>query len=292
LVLKRREHIKKLALGIGSLAVLPDLISEDVQHNIPVMENEIVRHSVSRWCYDKIPLATLIDFCKQNGIHSIELLESDEYKIVCKKGLTCAVANGPASGITKGFNDTEMHEYLFREYQRLIPIAADAGIPHIICFSGNRNGLDDDKGLDNCLSGLEKVVGLAEKYQINLIMELLNSKVDHVDYQCDHSAWGIRLVKKTGSDRFKLLYDIYHMQIMEGNVIDTIQKNIQHFAHFHTAGVPGRGDLDQSQELNYQAIFKAIKKTGYSGFIGQEFIPKKQNPLESLLDSIQLVKQA
>jgi hydroxypyruvate isomerase len=290
--MNRRQHLKNLAMGVGTLA-LGSRLPITLSGNVPAGSIEsVIKHSVSRWCYANIKLETLIAFCKEHGIHSIELLEPDEYSKVTRAGLTCAVANGPASHIQKGFNDPSMFDYLLKEYQRLIPRAAEAGIPHIICFSGNRAGLDDKQGLENCAKGLEPVIKLAEKHGINLIMELLNSKVDHKDYQCDHSAWGIELVNKAGSERFKLLYDIYHMQIMEGNIIDTIRKNISYFAHFHTAGVPGRNDLDASQELNYPAIFKAIKETGYQGFIGQEFIPKKQNPLESLLDSIQLVKQS
>lgn len=290
--MNRRQHLKNLALGVSAVALGTHLASANAFQTTGITGEGLLKHSVSRWCYANTPLEILIDFCKKNGIHSIELLEPEEYRKVVRKGLTCAVANGPASHIQRGFNDPAMFDYLLKEYQRLIPIAADNGIPNIICFSGNRNGLDDKEGLENCAKGLEPVIKLAEKYGINLIMELLNSKVDHPDYQCDYSAWGIELVNKTGSERFKLLYDIYHMQIMEGNIIDTIRKNITAIAHFHTAGVPGRNDPDHTQELNYAAIFKAIKETGYQGFIGQEFIPKKQNPLDSLLDSIQLVNQS
>ncbi|MBK6364769.1 MAG: TIM barrel protein [Saprospiraceae bacterium] len=286
----RRLHIKNLILGIPALwsfqkiwKTIPDFFP---QANV----SGTIKHSVSRWCYSSIPLPELTSFCLNNNIHSIELLEPDEYQYVIRQGLECAVANGPETHIRKGFNNPQLHDYLLKEYKRLIPLAADAGIPNIICFSGDRNGLDDIKGLEYCAKGLEKVVKIAEKYHITLIMELLNSKVDHTDYQCDHSVWGIDLVKKVDSPQFKLLYDIYHMQIMEGNIIQTITENIKYFAHFHTAGVPGRRDLDEFQEINYPAIFNAIKSTGYKGFIGQEFIPKKSNPLDSLMDSIKLVE--
>ncbi|MBK6785027.1 MAG: TIM barrel protein [Saprospiraceae bacterium] len=286
----RRLHIKNLILGIPALwsfqkiwKTIPDFFP---QANV----SGTIKHSVSRWRYSSIPLPELTSFCLNNNIHSIELLEPDEYQYVIRQGLECAVANGPETHIRKGFNNPQLHDYLLKEYKRLIPLAADAGIPNIICFSGDRNGLDDIKGLEYCAKGLEKVVKIAEKYHITLIMELLNSKVDHTDYQCDHSVWGIDLVKKVDSPQFKLLYDIYHMQIMEGNIIQTITENIKYFAHFHTAGVPGRRDLDEFQEINYPAIFNAIKSTGYKGFIGQEFIPKKSNPLDSLMDSIKLVE--
>lgn len=290
--MNRRENLKTLSLGVGALLSNPAGIGAMALDQTSGSEPSKIRHSVSRWCYASTPLEKLVDFCKEKNIHSIELLEPDEYKYVTKKGLTCAVANGPETHITRGFNESALHPYLLNEYRRLIPMAADAGIPNIICFSGNRNGLNDNTGLENCAKGLEPVIKLAEKHKITLIMELLNSKVDHADYQCDHTSWGVNLVQKTGSDHFKLLYDIYHMQIMEGNIIETLRKNITSIAHLHTAGVPGRNDLDQFQELHYPAIFRAIKEIGYSGFIGQEFIPKKQNPLESLWDSIQMVEQA
>lgn len=290
--MNRRENLKTLSLGVGALLSNPAGIGAMALDHTSGSEPFKIRHSVSRWCYASTPLEKLVDFCKEKNIHSIELLEPDEYKYVTKKGLTCAVANGPETHITRGFNESALHPYLLNEYRRLIPMAADAGIPNIICFSGNRNGLNDNTGLENCAKGLEPVIKLAEKHKITLIMELLNSKVDHADYQCDHTSWGVNLVQKTGSDHFKLLYDIYHMQIMEGNIIETLRKNITSIAHLHTAGVPGRNDLDQFQELHYPAIFRAIKEIGYSGFIGQEFIPKKQNPLESLWDSIQMVEQA
>ncbi len=290
--MNRRENLKTLSLGVGAILSNPVGIAAMIPDNTNKSVQSKIRHSVSRWCYASTPLEKLVDFCKEKNIHSIELLEPDEYKYVTKKGLTCAVANGPETHITRGFNEPALHTYLLNEYRRLIPMAADAGIPNIICFSGNRNRLDDKTGLENCVQGLEPVVKLAEKYKITLIMELLNSKVDHSDYQCDHTSWGVGLVEKMASPHFKLLYDIYHMQIMEGNIIDTLRKNISSVAHIHTAGVPGRNDLDQYQELNYPAIFRTLKEIGYSGFIGQEFIPKKQNPLESLWDSVQMVEQA
>ncbi|MFZ1703372.1 MAG: TIM barrel protein [Saprospiraceae bacterium] len=290
--MNRRKYIKSSSLGLIGLWTLQNTSLKHAILSINKSHPSNIKHSVSRWCYQSLSLEILTDFCVEKGIQSIELLEPEEYQYVIKNGLSCAVANGPSSHITQGFNEPNLHEYLLAEYTKLIPLAADYGIPNIICFSGNKRGLNDLEGLENCAKGLDKVVNLAEKYNINLIMELLNSKVDHKDYQCDHTDWGVQLVKKVSSERFKLLYDIYHMQIMEGNIIETIQQNIQYIGHFHTAGVPGRHDLDKNQELNYEAIFHAIKKTGYREYIGQEFLPIKPNPLESLMDSILLLEQS
>jgi hydroxypyruvate isomerase len=162
-----------------------------------------------------------------------------------------------------------------------IEFAAAEGIPNVICMSGNRKGMSDEEGLANCTTGLKRVVGFAEEMKVTICMELLNSKVDHKDYMCDRTPWGVALVKKVGSPRFKLLYDIYHMQIMEGDVIRTIRDNKAYIGHYHTGGVPGRHEIDESQELHYPAIVKAILDTGYTGYLGQEYIPLKQ-PVEAL----------
>lgn len=187
-----------------------------------------------------------------------------------------------------GFNQPDYHPALHKIYESLIPQAAELGIRQVICFSGNRSGLSDNEGLANCAMGLSPLLPLAEKHNITLVMELLNSKVDHPDYQCDHTTWGVALCEQLGSPHFKLLYDIYHMQIMEGDVIRTIRKYHQHIAHYHTAGVPGRHELDKSQELNYTAISRAITDTGFDGFIGQEYMPTTDNPFEFLPRAIEL----
>ena len=178
-------------------------------------------------------------------------------------------------GITKGFNRIEYHDQLVASYENLIPLAADAGIKNVICFSGNRDGLDDEQGIDNCVKGLKRLMKLAESKQVNVVMELLNSKVDHKDYQCDHTAWGAEMCRRVGSERMKLLYDIYHMQIMEGDLIRNIRENSQYIAHYHTGGVPGRNEIDDSQEIYYPAVMKAIVETGFDGFVAQEFIPEE-----------------
>ena len=168
----------------------------------------------------------------------------------------------------------------------LIPAAAEAGTPNVITFSGNREGLTDEQGLDHCAAGLERILPLAEEHDVVLVMELLNSKVDHPDYQCDHTNWGVALCEKLGTPRFKLLYDIYHMQVMEGDVIATIRDNIDYISHFHTAGVPGRHEIDDTQELNYPAIAQALVDLNYTGYLTQEFIPTAEDPFASLADAI------
>lgn len=251
-----------------------------------------IQHSVCKWCYPKISLEDLCKAAKGIGLGSIELLGPEEWPMLAKYGLTCAMTTAPnidgLGGITKSFNRVEHHDKLVAVYTDWIPKAASAGITNLICFSGNREGLDDEKGLENCALGLKRLMPLAEKHKVNLVMELLNSKVNHKDYQCDHSAWGVALCQRVGSERMKLLYDIYHMQIMEGDVIATIQKHHSYFAHYHTGGVPGRNEIDDSQELYYPAIVKAIIATGFKGFIAQEFIPKRTDALASLRQGVSI----
>ena len=254
-----------------------------------------IRHSVCKWCYGGVPLEQLAEFCKSIGMQSIELLNgnaslSGEMETIRKHGLTCAITMNPSKdglgAIPKAWNRVEHHDKLVQAYEEFIPIAAKEGVPTVICFSGNRDGLDDATGLKNCAEGLKRIMATAEKHNVNIMMELLNSKVNHKDYMCDRSDWGVELVKAVGSERFKLLYDIYHMQIMEGDVIATIRKHHAYFGHYHTGGVPGRNEIDATQELNYPAIIKAIVDTGYKGFLGQEFIPARADKLASLKQAV------
>jgi hydroxypyruvate isomerase len=196
------------------------------------------------------------------------------------------MCNGAELNLVDGFNDIQFHDKLIQRYTDMIPRVAEAGYKNLICFSGSRRGKTDEEGWNNCVIGLQKLIPLAEKHNITLVMELLNSKVDHKDYQCDRTSWGVELAKRINSNNFKLLYDIYHMQIDEGDVIRTIKNNIQYIAHFHTAGVPGRNEIDGTQELNYPAIMRAIAETGFKGFVGQEFIPKNTDKLASLQQAI------
>jgi hydroxypyruvate isomerase len=247
-----------------------------------------VNHSVCRWCYSTIPLEDLCKAAKEIGLSSIELVGPDEWPVLQKYGLTSALPNGAGKGIESGFNNLQFHDELVASYEAVIPKVANAGFKQIICFSGNRKGLDDQKGIENCAIGLKRLIPIAEKHKVTIVMELLNSKVNHPDYQCDKTPWGAALVDKVGSEYFKLLYDIYHMQIMEGDVIATIKKYQKYISHYHTGGVPGRNEIDDTQELNYPAIMKAIVDTGFKGFVAQEFIPKREDKLGSLKQGVQI----
>ncbi len=244
-----------------------------------------IHHSVCKWCYPKVELETLAQWGKNNGLGSIELLEIQDIPKVQKHGLTCAMVSGIPGGITKGLNRLENHDTIVEWVEMAAPKVAQLGCQNIICFSGNRQGQSNEEGIRNCAIGLKRLMPIAERHKVTLVMELLNSKVDHADYQCDHTAWGVDLCKAVGSDRFKLLYDIYHMQIMEGDVIATIKKSAPYIAHYHTGGVPGRHEIDETQELFYPAIMRAIAETGYKGFVAQEFIPKR-DPLTSLKQGV------
>jgi hydroxypyruvate isomerase len=246
-----------------------------------------IHHSVSRWCYDDIPLDEFAKACREMGIESIELLGEKEWPVVAKAGLKCAVGYATDWGIPKGFNRIANHEKLISDFETMIPKAAEAGIPNLICFSGNREGQNDNEGMVNCAIGIRKLMPTAEKYGVTIIMELLNS-YGHKDYQCDKTTWGVALCEMVGSERFKLLYDIYHMQIMEGNIIETITKYSKYLGHIHTGGVPGRHELDETQELYYPAIMKALVATGYKGFVGQEFVPSQKDKLASLKKCIRI----
>jgi hydroxypyruvate isomerase len=256
-----------------------------------------IRHSVCKWCYKDISLEDLCAAAREIGLQSIELLMPDELPVLEKHGLTCAMVSNPTAttpagvkvgGIERAFNRLEHHDTLVAAYEPHLKAAAAAGAKQVICFSGNRDGMDDEQGLENCATGLKRLMPVAEKLGVTLVMELLNSKVNHKDYMCDHTAWGAELCKRIGSDHFKLLYDIYHMQIMEGDVISTIRANHPFISHYHTGGVPGRNEIDESQELYYPAIMRAIVETGYQGFVAQEFIPKRPDKLASLKQGVDI----
>ncbi|MEJ0054288.1 MAG: TIM barrel protein [Bacteroidota bacterium] len=261
-------------MGLPQIAKGMNILPDDLKNNI--------NHSVCQWCYNSIPLEDLVTASKEMGLKSVELLNSEQWPVAIKQGLTCAMGYASPIGLSKGFNDPSLHDQLLKDYALNIPKAADAGLKSVICFSGNANGLSYEKGLENCAKGLDAVMKIAAKHNITVCMELLNSKVDHKDYQCDHTEWGVQLCEKLGSPNFKLLYDIYHMQIMEGDVIATIKKRSQYIGHYHTGGVPGRNEIDSSQELYYPAIMQAIVDTGFKGFVAQEFIPKRPDKLASL----------
>ncbi len=247
-----------------------------------------INHSMCRWTFNDTPLPELLTSIKEMGIMAIDLIGEKEWPILKDHGIHCSMCNGAEIGLTEGWNDPQYHEQLIANYTDQIPKVAAAGYTNLICFSGNRRGMDDETGMKNCAEGLRQIMDLAAKHGVVIQMELFNSKINHPDYMCDSSAWGIELCKAIGSEQFKLLYDIYHMQVQEGDIIHTIKENHQYFGHYHTAGVPGRNEIDDRQELYYPAIMKAIVETGYKGYVAQEFIPVDDEPLESLRKSIEI----
>ncbi len=278
--MNRKQALKTLAAGAGSALSLPSFASNMASPQSRLKGN--INHSVCAWCYNPMPLEELVRGAKEIGIKSIDLLKAPEWPVAQKYGLTCAMASVTDIPLTKGFNDPDCHAKLLKDFSENIPKASEAGLKNVICFSGNANGLSEAQGHENCAKGLEPVLKIAAKYNITVCMELLNSKVDHKDQQCDHTAWGVKLCEKVGSENFKLLYDIYHMQIMEGDVIATLTKNAKYIAHYHTGGVPGRHEINETQELYYPAIMKAILATGFKGYVAQEFVPSLPNKLNAL----------
>jgi hydroxypyruvate isomerase len=296
--LSRRSALCKLTGGTAALAALANLsprlaAAEDAAR--PKLKGRI-HHSVSAWCYSSLfnggkgkpAKMTFEEFCRacyNLGLESVELLGEAEWPAVKKAGLTCAMCNGPDS-IPYGWNRVEHHDELLAKFEQAIPKVAEFGFPNIITFSGNCKGMSKDEGLENCVKGLKRLAPIAEKHNITVCMELLNSKRSHKDYMADHTAWGVEVCKRVGSERLKLLYDIFHMQIMEGDMIDTIRENYQYIGHYHTGGVPGRNEINDTQEINYSAVMRAIVATGYKGFVGQEFVPKGPDPLASLKECV------
>ncbi len=257
-----------------------------------------IKHSACKWCYKDISLDDLCTAGKQFGLEAIDLLGPEDFATVKKHGMHCPMVTAPSTEVEIGgtkkkigaipdaFNRIEHHDTLVAIYEPLIRASAEAGFKNVICFSGNRGGMDDEQGMENCAIGIKRLLPACEKHGVTLTMELLNSKVNHKDYMCDLSNWGVALCEKVGSEHFKLLYDIYHMQIMEGDIIATIQAKHQYFSHYHTGGVPGRAEIDETQELYYPAIMKAIVETGYTGWVAQEFIPKREDKIASLKQAV------
>jgi hydroxypyruvate isomerase len=274
----RREALKNLALGSFALSTAGSLsCAEDMNEDHKTGSHRFkgnVNHSVCQWTYNFLPLDDLCQVVKKIGFNAIDLIAPKDWPTLQKYGIYSSMCYiGGKVSLTEGFNDKKFHEQLVKDYQEVIPLMVKAGYKNVICFSGNRNGMDDETGLRNCAEGIKQFIGLAEKNNLMVQMELLNSKVNHKDYMCDKTPWGVELVKRVGSPNFKLLYDIYHMQIDEGDVIRTIKDNKDYIGHYHTGGVPGRNIIDESQELYYPAIMKAILETGFTDYVAQEFIP-------------------
>jgi hydroxypyruvate isomerase len=288
--LTRREMLAGTVGLLGASALSPR-----AEHTAPLPSRPPMvprlKQSVSRWPYESIPLP---DFCRQAkalGLAAIDLLQPEEWPVAADAGLVCSMGY-PANRddfIATGFNDPAHHKQLLTELERTIPLAAKAGVPNVITMFGNRRGISDAQGIASSVAGLSRISKLAEEQGVTVCVELLNSKVDHADYQGDHTAFGVEVMRGVNSPRVKLLYDIYHMQIMEGDVIRTIRNNINFLGHFHTGGVPGRHELDDSQELNYRAIATALADLNFAGYMAHEFVPTR-SPMESLRQAVELCR--
>lgn len=286
----RRTVIKNVLTGAATITasgMLNPLLASAGTMTVNKLQGNI-NHAVCRWCFNDMTVEALCAAAKGMGIKGIDLVGPSDWPVLQKYGLQSSMCNGAEISLTEGWNNKQYHQQLVKNYTDMIPLVSKAGYKNLICFSGNSNGMDHETGLKNCMEGLQQVLPLAEKNKVVLVMELLNSKIDHKDYQCDHTAWGVDLVKRTGSDNFRLLYDIYHMQIDEGDIIRTIKDSHPYITHYHTAGVPGRHEVDETQELYYPAIMRAINETGFKGFVAQEFIPAQADKMASLQHAIKI----
>ncbi len=285
--MERRKFIgTSAAATVGLIAGKTNAATPSAKENEMTELKGNINHSACRWCYNKIPMEEFLKNLNDLGVKAMDLTGPEDWPLMKKYDIHASMCWGAGKGILEGWNDPKLHEELIADYNKVIPLVAEAGYTNLICFSGNRNGMDDAEGLKNCAEGLKKIMPTAEKHGVIIQMELLNSKVDHKDYMCDKSAWGVELCKAIGSDNFKLLYDIYHMQIMEGDVIRNIQDYHEYFGHYHTGGNPGRHEINETQELYYPAIMKAIVETGFKGYVAQEFIPTWDDPIAALKEGI------
>jgi hydroxypyruvate isomerase len=285
----RRSAIKNILAGTAAITasgMLTSFTKEENEQFVPLKGN--INHSVSPWCYSELTLDQLCETAKGIGITGVDLCGPKDWPTLQKHGMYSSMCNGAELGLYDGFNDTKFHDKLIQNYTDMIPLVAKNGYKNLICFSGARRGISDETGWKNCGTGIKKLISLAEKNNVILCMELLNSKIDHKDYQCDHVEWGVELCKRISSNNFKLLFDIYHMQIMEGDIIRNITDYHQYIAHYHTGGIPGRHEIDDTQELYYPAVMRAIVKTGFKGYVGQEFVPAKPDKIASLRAAIQI----
>jgi hydroxypyruvate isomerase len=266
-----RRSILKSAISGATLASIPSM--SWAEQKDPVRRKGQIKQSVSRWCYQKIALEELCVYAAQIGLKGIDLLGPDEYEIPGRYGLVCSMAYAGGGEIPTALNRVENHARIEEGFRKNIPLAAKAGVPNVITFSGNRAGMSDEEGAKNTIAGLNRVKKIAEDHGVTICLELLNSKVNHKDYMCDHTAWGVQVMQAVNSPRVKLLYDIYHMQIMEGDLVRTIQENIQWLGHFHTGGVPGRHELDGTQEVQWDGVMRGIVAAKFQGYVAHEFVP-------------------
>jgi hydroxypyruvate isomerase len=287
----RRSAIRNIVAGTAAVTAGGVLSSFTTEERREQMQDQLkgnINHSVSPWCYSQYTLDQLCEFSKDIGIKGIDLCGPKDWPTLQKHGMYSPMCNGAEINLTDAFGDTQFHATLQKNYSEMIPLVEKNGYKNLICFSGSRRGKDDETGWNNCVTGLKPLVELAEKHNVVLCMELLNSKIDHKDYQCNRVEWGVELCKRLGSENFKLLFDIYHMQIMEGDIIRNITDYHQYIAHFHTGGIPGRHEIDDTQELFYPAVMRAIVATGFKGYVGQEFVPKQADKIASLRNAIHI----
>ncbi len=282
--LTRRTMLKSAISGV-TMASIPSMPWPE--QNAPIQRKGRIKQSVSRWCYKDIALEDLCAYAAQIGLKAVDLLGPEEYEVPGRHGLVCSMAYAGGGDIPNALNRVENHAKIEEGFRKNIPLAAKAGVPNVITFSGNRAGMSDEEGAKNTIAGLNRVKKIAEDNGVTICMELLNSKVNHKDYMCDHTAWGVEVVQAVNSPRVKLLYDIYHMQIMEGDLVSTIQKNIQWLGHFHTGGVPGRHELDGTQEVQWDGVMRGIVATNYQGYVAHEFVPTR-DPRTSLREAVDL----
>ncbi len=288
--MQRRAALKNIGLTMAGMGTIAQGLAANSESMATMKLKRNINHAVCRWTYGHLKLEALCNAAQKIGIKAIDLVGPKEWNILKDFGLDSSMCNGAEISLVEGWNNKQNHTSLIKNYTEHIDLVAKAGYKNLICFSGNRNGMDDQTGLKNCAEGLKKIMSLAEKKGVVIQMELFNSKIDHKDYMADKSDWSIELCKEIGSPNFKLLYDIYHMQINEGDVIRTIQNHHEYFGHYHTAGVPGRHEIDDTQELFYPAIMRAIVETGYKGYVAQEFIPTGKTDQDKILALKKAVK--
>jgi hydroxypyruvate isomerase len=278
------------AVAAGTLGAVGLVRAEEPPAAVPASETEKavvkgrLKQSVCAWCFH-MPLEQLARNAAALGLQSVELVDPKDWPILKKHGLICAMAG--SHDIGQGFNNPSNHEKCVAAVRKSIDACAEAGFPNVIAFSGNRNGMADNVGLDNCVEGFKKVVGYAEEKNVTICMEILNSRLNHKDYMCDNAEWAAEVCRRVGSPRMKILFDIYHVQVQQGDVIARIKQYHQYIGHYHTAGVPGRHEFDENQELNYAGIMRAIADTGFQGFVGQEFTPTR-DPVKSLREAVRI----
>jgi hydroxypyruvate isomerase len=250
-----------------------------------IVKNGRINQSVSKWCYGKYKLDEFCAITKKMGIKAIDLLGPKDFPTLKKHGLECSMVS--THGLTKGLNRIKNHKECLAQIRSAIDATSEYKYPNVITFPGNRAGMPDDVGIENMVTALKQVARYAEKKKVTICIEYLNSKVNHKDYMFDNMAWGVEVCKRVGSERVKILYDIYHAQIMEGDIIRTINNYHEYIGHYHTGGNPGRNEIDETQELYYPAIMRAIVKTGYKEYVAHEFVPKR-DPITSLANAVRI----